>query len=252
MKVLSLITAAAFSLSISALAKTNEIAVDDSNSVVITEVAVPQEAREYFENLKNLRSIPQWHDHSQQPNLHAFDFSVISGFAGKAWSLVSGLTSGWSGKLTVTPMQGVDIIPANINLIDMENWKDAPLRAYRLTVKGVTKLMTAFSYTYTVGYQYGGQVEGKGAFIGNLSIFPSDAKCGMTWACGVDVVVGKPLNYGTKDSPIVGVDMSLNYNLVGKFIAKAGGDQFSVRGDGTLARKGSPASEEVSQSEFNR
>lgn len=128
----------------------------------------------------------------------------------------------------------VSVLPvAQQDWQQMENWKGPMVKSYE--VKGKNLLgMTVMSLTYTVAYNYGGQINGQGAFLANATIIPSDVYVAWGFKLEVDAEVGDTVNMGDKNAPIPGVDIGTHWK-VGSVMTKAEGrDVFFLKGNGEM------------------
>lgn len=153
----------------------------------------------------------------------------------RIWDMIQSL----AGQMRIEPMTGVGVLPASASaMADMSSWKVAAPKAYKMEVAG--SFGTAFSFTYTIGFNYGGKYRGKGAFLANVSVLPYDVKCAFSWNCSLSATVGTGFNVGTDEDPIAALPLNLLVNAQGRVNAKAIGAQFTVYGDGRLEKTVSP------------
>lgn len=130
--------------------------------------------------------------------------------------------------------QTITVVPQALaqNWMGMENWKGPYSKSYTVSAKNLYGI-TVISHTYTVAFNYGGQVAGRGAFLANATIIPSAVDVAWGFSLNSDVQVGQPINTGSAASPAPGVDLTVKWEMKSFLKVIQGRDQFFVRGDGT-------------------
>ncbi len=130
--------------------------------------------------------------------------------------------------------QTVTVVPQALaqNWMAMENWKGPYSRSYTVSAKNLYGI-TVISHTYTVAFNYGGQVQGQGAFLANATIIPTAVDVAWGFTLNSDVQVGQPINTGSAASPTPGVDLTVQWEMKSILKVIQGRDQFFVRGDGS-------------------
>lgn len=149
----------------------------------------------------------------------------------QVWDIIQSL----AGTMKLEPMTGVGVVPmaAGGQMVAMSGWKVAQPKTYEMKIYG--NFGEAFSYTYTVGYNYGGRYQGKGQFLANVAIVPFNAKCGWSWTCSAAINVGQGMNTAESETdPVPVLPVMMLVNAQGRTNAKATGVQFQVYGDGRL------------------
>ena len=128
----------------------------------------------------------------------------------------------------------VSILPqSQPNWAQMENWKAPVARSYKITARNGFGI-DAVSHTYTVVYNYGGQLNGKGAFLANATIIPTQVSVAWAYTLNSGVEVGQIVNTGTAENPIPGVSLDLKYSISTILKKGQGVDSFFVRGNGAM------------------
>jgi hypothetical protein len=129
----------------------------------------------------------------------------------------------------------ISVLPNDKNLwSQMAGWQNPRAAAY--TIQAVNGFgMTVVNQKYTVSYNYGGSLNGKGRYLANATIIPTTIEVSWGYTLNSNVEVGQILNAGTADSPVPAVDMQLQYTT--KTILKEGRgvDSFYIKGDGSLS-----------------
>lgn len=128
--------------------------------------------------------------------------------------------------------QTVSVLPAGLEWTDMESWQGPFAKSYTITAKNLYG-MTVISQTYTVAYNYGGSVKGKGQFLANATIIPTAVEVMWGFKLASELAVGTTLNTGTFENPVPGVDLTVKWKMDSILKHLEGRDQFFVRGDGS-------------------
>ncbi|MBN8541518.1 MAG: hypothetical protein J0L82_14085 [Deltaproteobacteria bacterium] len=129
--------------------------------------------------------------------------------------------------------QTVSVLPLSIpNWTEMETWKGPQAKSYTVAAKNLYG-MTVISHTYTVAFHHGGSIGGRGKFLANATIIPTGVNVAWGFTLNSNVNVGQPLNTGTTQDPIPGLDLGLEWSMSSMLKKSQGTDQFYVRGDGT-------------------
>lgn len=192
-----------------------------SSDVKITEIPVPAEHLAYFQQL-SLQT------QNQEP-VEDQGIEEWINLGKELWQLVTSL----GGTMKVDSMKGVGVIPQSAgSLGSMTNWMTKSPKSYRMEIAGTVG--KAFVFDYTVGFNYGGQFQRKGKFLGNVAILPFNVKCSWTWTCELEATVGEAVNVGSSQDPIAELPISMIVNARGKINSKAAGVHFTVYGDGRL------------------
>ena len=130
--------------------------------------------------------------------------------------------------------QRISVLPsANIDWIQMENWKGPAARTYTIKKKNMYG-MTVVENTYTIAYNYGGQVNGVGAFLANATIIPTAVNVIFGFTLDADAQVGQPVNISSQANPVAGVDIQVRYKVTTFINHSQGVDAFFLSGDGQI------------------
>lgn len=171
---------------------------------------------------------------------------LISSLAGDIGDIKSWVTLGtkiWdviknNQPVVTVQTQTVSVLPlAFSDWRLMETWKGPMAKSYTISAKNLYG-KTVISHTYTVAFYHGGSSEGRGQFLANATILPTDVDVSWGFTLNSNVKVGEPLNTGTKQDPVPGVDLGLEWSMSSVLKKTQGVDQFFVRGDGTTSHVG--------------
>jgi hypothetical protein len=129
--------------------------------------------------------------------------------------------------------QSISVLPdVSPNWTEMETWRGPMAKSYTISAKNLYGA-TVISHTYTVAFHYGGSLYGRGQFLANATIIPTNVSVSWGFTLNSQVNTGQPLNTGTRANPIPGVDLGLEWSMSSVLKKTQGVDQFHVRGDGT-------------------
>ncbi len=145
----------------------------------------------------------------------------------KLWTLIEA-----NAPVVNVQTQSVSVLPAGIAWTDMETWKGPAAKTYSMTAKNVYGVAVV-SQSYTVAYNYGGSVAGKGQFLANATIIPTAIKVSWGFKLASELRVGNTLNTGTYENPVPGVDLTVHWTFHSVMSHVEGREQFFVRGDGS-------------------
>ncbi|MFM8269701.1 MAG: hypothetical protein ACKN9V_05880 [Pseudomonadota bacterium] len=97
-------------------------------------------------------------------------------------------------------------LPAGVRAEDLENFSSLQFRSFRhygVNLYGVT----VYDVTYTVAHRYGGQFQGRGAYIESATVLPQQVQ--VLWGYNVKLNVEdvSTVNLGTKENPVASIAM---------------------------------------------
>lgn len=115
----------------------------------------------------------------------------------------------------------------------MSGWRGPRGMVY--TIQAVNGFgSTVVDQKYTVSYNYGGQLNGKGRYLANVTIIPTSISVAWAYTLNSSVEVGQILNTGTVESPVPSVDLQLKWGAKTILSSKQGVESFYVKGDGGI------------------
>ncbi|MEK7357995.1 MAG: hypothetical protein AAB250_16210 [Bdellovibrionota bacterium] len=131
--------------------------------------------------------------------------------------------------------QKVSILPqAQTDWRLMSNWNPRPFaKTYVIEARNGYG-MKVIKHAYTVAFNYGGKYNGRGAFLANATIIPSQIEVAWGYKLNSKVQVGEAVNTGDLDSPIPGINLELQYKIDTVIKHSSGRDNFFVMGNGRV------------------
>ncbi len=145
----------------------------------------------------------------------------------KAWSVVE------AGKPVVNlNMDVATALPEGARCwTDLQAWQTPKAATYTVSYKNAYNIEVV-RFSYRVLYITGGNVNGKGAYIGYAAIQPADVL--VRWGFNLQVQ-GNTLavyNMGTKEAPVAGMALGVNYSVDTVINHMSGSKTFSIPGNG--------------------
>jgi hypothetical protein len=157
----------------------------------------------------------------------------------KLWSLVG--QQAWTIVDKNKPVlnysdRSVSVLPSGYkNWQSMERWK-IRARTIHLDIKNLYG-MTVVSQAYTIKYNYGGQMNGHGGYLANVSVAPTVSVV-IGYRLDSAVEFSRVVNVGTEADPVPGIELRIGWNV--KTILKEAkeADSFFIQGDGQISHLG--------------
>ncbi len=115
-----------------------------------------------------------------------------------------------------------------------ENWSNPASSVYKVTYSNGFG-MDVVTFSFRVVYTYGGQLNGKGKFLANVTVIPKDTSVAWGYTFNASTSIPEVVNVGTKVNPIAGMELDVNW--VVKTAVKESRDSaaYFIRGDGKIA-----------------
>lgn len=126
---------------------------------------------------------------------------------------------------------GNGLPPGITDPFQLESWSSPPA-SHSFTVNIYNRLgQRVVQFTYTLQYNHGGSLDGKGAYLDRITISPSRLSVAWGFVFNANVQVTSVHNVGTRDEPIAAAHVELSYRLKGLNMVERT-ESFYVRGDG--------------------
>lgn len=153
-------------------------------------------------------------------------FEVIVNLAKKVWSLVEA-----NKPVADIRFSYANALPQGLKSgEELQGFSDLQFRSMRY--HGVNGFgMNVFDVTYTLIHRYGGNYDGVGKYLENVTVLPQ--KVSVLWGYNVSMAVEKisTVNVGTKASPIASLLMGVNSKVSTVLKTSEKHEVFSFRGD---------------------
>ena len=103
------------------------------------------------------------------------------------------------------------IVPAGITQWTMlKGWSLPISKVYRVEFKNILGAV-AGSFDYRITFFYGGSYQGKGKFLGQISVIPANIQIGTDRSFKMKVEVASITNFGTENDPIAGAQLMISW-----------------------------------------
>lgn len=119
----------------------------------------------------------------------------------------------------------------SVEILDTENWRMPYKATYIITYKNLYG-MEVVKFRYSVLFSYGGSYNGKGAYITAAQIIPESVMTSFGFDFSATMRLGGMANHGTKENPVAGAILSMEYTVETFLQASLEVDTFHITGRG--------------------
>ena len=137
-----------------------------------------------------------------------------------------------SNKTTSAP---ISVIPKEggsyIDIFETENWSAPRRNTYEIVYKNYFG-MEVVKYRYSVIFSYGGKYKGKGAYLTAAQIVPESINTLYGYTFSATMKLNGITNHGTKEYPIAGAIMAMEYTVETVLQASLTTDSYHITGRG--------------------
>lgn len=114
---------------------------------------------------------------------------------------------------------------------ELSNWKAPIAKTYKISYHNLFR-MKVVEFSFRVIYTHGGDLDGAGQYLTNSTILYRNLD--VAWAYNFDALVEIPrvVNLGSKEDPIAGMQMNINWNVSTAMKNSSRAVSFFVYGDG--------------------
>jgi hypothetical protein len=142
------------------------------------------------------------------------------------------------GKPTnTTSYAPISIIPKQngvmVDILDVEGFTAPAARTYEIKYTNLFGMDTVV-FRYTVMFSYNGSYNGRGAFITGAQIVPVTASTMFGYDFRANMKLGGIQNTGTKENPVAGATMLLEYEVKTVIKASLSVDSYYINGRGAF------------------
>ncbi|MBU6154445.1 MAG: hypothetical protein KGP28_09110 [Bdellovibrionales bacterium] len=104
------------------------------------------------------------------------------------------------------------VVPSGItSWTQLRGWSKPVSKVYRVEFTNMFG-QVAGSFDYRINFVYGGSYQGKGKYIGQISFVPAGVKLSTDRTLDVKAELLDPLNFGTEEDPIAGVELQISWS----------------------------------------
>jgi len=163
-------------------------------------------------------------------SLGKIDINQIISIGEKVWDFVI------NNKPTADykPLSG-DIVPSGITSWTQLRWQKNSVvaKVYRVEFKNIFGGV-AGSFDYRVSFIYGGSYQGKGKFIGRISVVPGNIQLHTDRSFTFHAELSNPLNFGTETDPIAGAQLLITWSTPTTTRYQMNSAEYVIYGDGDI------------------
>jgi hypothetical protein len=117
----------------------------------------------------------------------------------------------------------------------LSGWSMPTARKYKMTYTNGFN-MNVVSFTYMVIFSHGGNLEGLGDYITSARIVPTDISVSYGFSLKANFKLQGVQNHGTRDIPIAGAIIELNYAVSSMVKHIESNDNFHITGQGQILK----------------
>jgi hypothetical protein len=162
-----------------------------------------------------------------RPNFDGINLDQIINLGQKIWTIVEK-----NQPVVNLKVQRAEAMPAGINSwMDLECWQVPESRIYRAVYKNFYG-MTVVNLAFRVNYTYGGRLYGQGRYLSQVTVLPAELDVAWGFKLDGEVRVANITNAGTKDFPVGGIQLDVNWVIKTPIKYSESTETFYVRGDG--------------------
>lgn len=122
-------------------------------------------------------------------------------------------------------------IPSKATCVSsLEYWQIPEFRTYQVRYKNLLG-MEVITFSYKVIYTYGGQFEGRGQYLANVSVHPMQIDLSWGFDLNVQVKIKEALNMGSHEDPVAGLQFGVQWSAQ-SLNADLNEDNYLVLGSG--------------------
>lgn len=195
-----------------------------------TEVLSDNKAAKFLSVNVGCEGAPIFKSLSDIPSTGDLRLDLILNLGAKVFEIVKA-----NGPLVTATTKTASALPYGVACWNqLEQWSRPRSEIYRVTYENLYG-MTMLDFQFRVVYSYGGRVGGRGRYLSNASI--QYKKIDAKWGTVLDANVEIPevLNVGTRENPVGGMQMTVNWTVTTRPIALrkiVNSASFFIAGDG--------------------
>ena len=144
------------------------------------------------------------------------------------------------GKPTITTTYApISVIPKvngqPVDLLETENWQAPKKRTFVVVYKNVYA-MEVVKFRYSVIYSYRGKYNNRGAYLTAVQVIPESIRTLFGFDFTATMKVGGIQNQGTRQNPIAGVTLLMEYTTSSLLVTQNKVDTFFITGVGDFKK----------------
>jgi hypothetical protein len=115
----------------------------------------------------------------------------------------------------------------------LDSWSPPVSKVYHVTYYGYFGQKAADFY-YRLLFLPGGEYQGKGHYLSNVTVLPADLTVGWGFKFSSQAKVSHVFNAGSQADPIGAIQLRVEWNVNSLFTHRMGSHEFYIRGDGSF------------------
>ncbi|MCB0369347.1 MAG: hypothetical protein KDD45_07805 [Bdellovibrionales bacterium] len=116
---------------------------------------------------------------------------------------------------------------------DLENWQIPVSKVYTIEYKNKLGVVVAL-YSYRISYVYGGNINGIGKYLANVSVTPVDMRLSWGFNFSSQVQIPATFNMGSRANPVAGMQVFVYWGIGNALKADQRSALYFVAGDGRI------------------
>jgi hypothetical protein len=119
--------------------------------------------------------------------------------------------------------------------MDLARWKNPESKTYKVTFENGFGAEVV-SFEYRIVYLYGGEVKGKGKYIGYTTTVPANIRVQFGFNLELASNVPTVYNLGSNSNPVGGLQMDLKWKVSTVMTDNRGASSFTIDGNGNFKK----------------
>ncbi|MGE3974050.1 MAG: hypothetical protein AB7F59_05940 [Bdellovibrionales bacterium] len=160
-----------------------------------------------------------------------FDWETIVNIGQQVWDIIVKNAPNVNVEL-----QSASALPADTKRwFDLDCWQWPQAKAYRVNYKNAFGI-NVVDFTYKVIYTYGGQLDGRGQYLSQVMIVPTNLKVAWGFTFDAKARVDNVVNAGSRSAPVGAIQISMDWTIKTPIKYVQERETYYVRGDGQFQR----------------
>jgi hypothetical protein len=173
-------------------------------TTTITEVETPQEILEQLEKQDRMLSSQPQRTLDFQDGWDNIDLGSIVNLGKEIWKVIEDNQP----VLNVKHLYA-NALPNHIQASrELQGFSKIRAKSFKYEAHNLFGVQV-FNVTYTLVYRHGGNLSGKGAYLTNVGIIPSDVSVNWGYTLNMDVINVHVENIGSSENPVAGMSLEI-------------------------------------------
>ena len=210
----------------------------DKDHLTVAKVTVKEVADKGFGQMGNLDSASYFQYVQRQlkqeksvdlPSTDSISWDVIVNIGKQIWDIVQ------KNQPVVTTSNDVAYgLPEGVrSASQLDGWMSPKSKVYQVTYENLFG-MTVADFTYRVMFTPGGNLQGRGRYLTEVTILPADLAVSWGYKFNAQATVPSVVNSGTKQNPVASAQLVMKWSVDTVLRHMESSTAYVVRGDGTF------------------